>query len=89
MREQSLIDLEQSPLVVDEEIQDVGLVPSCEVADLDSVLGELGQSEQTLFELLRFFRALVELLELLSVVDLVLQATFHDLFADLLDALDE
>ena len=45
MREQGLVNLEQGPLVVDEEIQDVALVLAGEVADLDTVLGQLGQSE--------------------------------------------
>ena len=45
VREQGLVNLEQGPLVVDEEIQDVALVLAGEVADLDTVLGQLGQSE--------------------------------------------
>ena len=55
VREQSLIDLEQGALVVDEKVEDVCLVFACKVADFDSILGELGQSEQALFELFGLF----------------------------------
>ena len=44
MGEQGLIDLEQGPLIVDKEIQDVTLVLASEVTDLDAVLGQLGKS---------------------------------------------
>ena len=89
MREQGLVDLEQGPFIVDEQVKDVGFVSRSEVADLDTVLRQLGQPEQTLFELFGFFTTLVELLELLSVVDLVFEAPFHYLFAHFFDALDE
>ena len=89
MREQSLVNLEQGALVIHEKIQDMTLVLRCEVGHLDSVLGELCKPQQTLLELFRFFGAAVELLEFLSVIDLVLQPALHDFFSDLLDALDE
>ena len=89
VREQSLIDLQQSSLIVHKQVQDVWFVLTCEITDLDSVLGKLGQSEKWLFELLGLLRALVKLLELLAIVDLVLEPALHDLFSDFFDALDE
>ena len=43
MGEQGLVDLEKGPLVVDEEVKDVCFVFACNIAHLDSVLGELSQ----------------------------------------------
>jgi len=67
----------------------VCFVSAGKVRYLDSILSELSQSEQTFFKLFGLLRALVELLELLSVVDLVLESSFHDVFPDLLDAFYE
>ena len=67
----------------------MGFVSRREVADLDAVLGELGQPKQTLFELFGLLRALVKLLELLPVVDLILEASLHDLLPHLFDTLDK
>ena len=65
------------------------LVLAREVADLDSILGQLGQPEQTLLKLFGLFGALVELLELLPVVDFVLKTALHDLLSHFFDTLDE
>ena len=89
MREQRLIDLQQSFLVIHKEIQYVFLVPICEVSHLHSVLSQLCKSQQTLLEFLGFFTSLVELLELLPVIYFVLQAAFHDLFPNFFNALNE
>lgn len=40
MREESLIDFEQSLLVGDKEVKQIASVSHCEVSDLYSVLGE-------------------------------------------------
>ena len=45
MREQGLVDLEQRPLVVHEEVKDVLLVFAREVADFHSILCKLGQTK--------------------------------------------
>ena len=42
MREQCLVDLEQRPLVVNEQVEDVLLVLAREVTDFHSVLRKLG-----------------------------------------------
>ena len=89
MREQSLINLQQRLLIVDKEIQDVGLVLIGEVSDLDPVLGQLGQPQQTLLKLFGLFTGLLQLLKLLSIVDLVLQPPLHDVLPHLFNALDE
>lgn len=60
-----------------------------EVLYLDAVFRELCQLQQTLLELARLLGILLDLLVLLLVHDLVLQAPLHDAFSDLLDALDE
>ena len=65
------------------------LILGCEIAYLHPILCQLGQSKQALFEFLGLFGAFIELLEFLSVVYLILQSSFHDLLADLLNALDE
>ena len=89
MREQGFVDLEQSPLVVHEQVKNVSLVLAREVTNFDSVLRKLSESKETFLKLFGFIRTLVKLLKLLSVVDLVLEAAFHDLLSDLLDALDK
>jgi hypothetical protein len=89
MWEERLIDLQEGLLVVDEEIEQVALVPVGKVSDLDPILGQLSQPEQALLELFRLLRALLKLLELLPVVYLILQPPLHYVFADLLDAVDE
>lgn len=60
-----------------------------EVLYLDAVLRELGELQQTLFKFARLLSILLNLLILLLVHDLVLEAPLHDAFPDLLDALDE
>ena len=89
MREEGFIDLQQSLFVIHEEIKDVRFVSACEVRNFNSILCELSQSEQTFFKLFCLLRALVKLLELLSVVNLVLESSLHDVFPDLLDAFYE
>ena len=51
VREECLVDLEQGALVVHEKVEDVCLVLACKVADFNSILGELRQSQQAFFEL--------------------------------------
>lgn len=65
------------------------LVTACEVCDFYPILGELGQLQQTVFELFGFLTISLELLELLAIVDLILQPPFHNVFADLLNAADK
>ena len=76
-------------LIINKELEQVVLVLVCEVLDLDAVLRELGQLQQALLEFARLLGILLNLLVLLLVHDLVLQAPLHDAFPDLLDALDE
>ena len=51
MREECLINLKQSLLVVDEQIEQVALVSCGEISELDSVFCKLGESEETLLKL--------------------------------------
>ena len=55
MREQGFVDLEQSPLVVHEQVKNVSLVLAREVTDLDTVLGKLSESKKTFFKLFGLF----------------------------------
>ena len=55
VREECFVDLEQSPLIVHKEIQDVRLILAGEVSDFYTILCELSQSKQTLLKLLGFF----------------------------------
>ena len=89
MWEECLVDLEKRTLVIHKEIQDMRLVFASEVSNLDAILRKLSQPKETLLKLFSFFRTLLKLLELLSVVDLVLKTALHDLFSDFLDALNE
>lgn len=89
VREERLVNFEQGLLVVHKQVQDVGLVSGCEVCDLDPIFGKLGQSKQTLLKLLGLLTHAVDLLELLAVVDLVLEPALHDIFAHLLNTVDE
>lgn len=89
MREQNLVDLQERLLIVDEQLEEMVLILVREVLDLDSVLGELCQLEQTLFELASLLSVLLDLLILLLVHDLIFESALHNSLPDLLDALDE
>ena len=89
MREQGFVDIQKRFLVIYEEIKKVTLITASKVRNFDPVLSQLSQLQQTVFKLLRLLAVALELLELLAVVDLVLQAALHDVFADLFDAADE
>lgn len=89
MREKCLINLKQRLLVVNEEIKQVALIPSREITQLYSVFGQLSESQQRLFKLTRFLRVFLDLLELLLVVNLIFQTSFHDVFAYFLYAINE
>ena len=60
-----------------------------EVGDFDSVFGQLGKSEQTLLKLFGLLTGPLKLLELLSIVDLIFESSFHDVLAHLFNALNE
>ena len=89
MREQRLINLKQSLLVIDKQIEDMGFVSVGEICHLHSVLSKLSQSKERLLKLLCFLTRFVKLLELLPVVNLILETSLHDLLAYLLYAIDE
>ena len=51
MWKEALVDGEHCPLVVDKKVKDVALIPAREVVELDLVLRQLRQADQTLLEL--------------------------------------
>jgi hypothetical protein len=55
VREQGFVDLKKGLLVIDKEVEQVALVPVREVRNLNAILCELRQTEETLFELTRLF----------------------------------
>lgn len=89
VREESFVNLQQGFFVVDEEVEQVTLVAVGEVGDLDSVFGQLSESQKTLFKLLGLLGTLLHLLELLAVVNFILKPSLHDLFPNLFDAVDK
>jgi hypothetical protein len=89
VREQCLVDFEQSLLIVDEQIEQVALIAYCKISQFDPVLCELSQFQKRLLKFACLFGILLDLLELLLVVDLVLESALHDILADFLDTVDE
>ena len=65
------------------------LIAIREISHLHSVLRQLCKSQQTLLKFLCLLTCFIKLLELLSIVNLVLQTSLHDLFPYLFNALDE
>jgi len=55
VREKGFVDLKKCLLVIDEEVEQVALVPVREVRNLNTILRELRQTEETLFKLTRLF----------------------------------
>ena len=89
VREQDFVDLEQSLLIVYEELKHISLVSGRKVIDLNLVLGHLSQFEQTRLEVFGFLGALVDTLQLLGVQNLSLETPLHDVLASLLYTFDE
>lgn len=87
MREQDFIYLKQGLLVVHEQLKQMVFVLVGKVLDLDAVLCQLCQFQQTLLELACFLRVLFNLLVLLLIHYFVFQAALHDTFTNFFDAL--
>lgn len=89
VREESLINLEQSLLIIYEQIKKVIFVFLCEVKQADPTLGQLSQPEEWLFEVFSLLERLVDIMEALSGVNFVLETSAHDFLPDLLNALNK
>ena len=65
------------------------LISPSEVTQFNSIFCELSQFEETLFEFYCLLRVLFQFLKLLSILDFIFQASLHNIFSDLFDALNE
>ena len=86
MREQSFIYFKKSLLIVHKQVQEVTFVSKSEIWDFDSILCQLSQSKETLFEFPRFLWVLFYLLELLLIVYLILKPHLHNVLSYFLDS---
>lgn len=89
MGEQSFVNLEQSLLVVDKEVQQVVPIFLGEVYQPHTALSQLSESQKRLFKILSLLDRLVHVMELFACVNFILKSTAHDLLPDFFDTLNE
>ena len=89
MREESLIDLEQTCFIIYEHVKEMSLILGSKITNLDSFFGELSQPQQTLFKLICFMGILIKFLEPFTIADLISQMALANIFPNFLDALNK
>ena len=89
VREKYLINFQERLLVIDKQFKQMILILVGEILNLDPVLGQLCQLEQTLFEFSSFFRVLLNLLILFLIHNFVFQSSLHYAFSNFFNTLHE
>lgn len=89
MGEKQFVNFEESFFVVDKQIKEVAPVLLSKVSKFNSVFGQRGKFQKTLFEFSCFIGVFVKLLEFFLVVDFIFKSAFHNVFSDFFNAFNK